>query len=114
GVAGEVALVLQCRKVGVHGGARREADGLADLSHAGRVATVADLGVDELEHLTLAGGQFGHRSTVTLSRVRGKHPFGISLDSNDCSCEPANRRSACRGARSSDESSQWGTGSGQG
>ena len=102
GVAGEVALVLQRREVRVHRGARREADGLADLAHARGVAAVADLGVDELEHLALAGGQIGHRSTVTRSCVRGKHPFGISprLDPNGRSCDAANRRSACPRGRS--------------
>ena len=37
--------------------ARREADGLADLPHARRVAAPAHLGVDELEDLALAGGE---------------------------------------------------------
>ena len=40
GVAGEVALVLQRGEVRVHGGARRQADGLADLADARRVAAV--------------------------------------------------------------------------
>ena len=78
---------------------RREADGLADLADARRVAPLADLGVDELEHLPLAGGErarparvgcgerrdglawaLSHGPTVTRSRVRGKHPFDIFLD----------------------------------
>ena len=95
GVAAEVALVLQRREVGVHGRGRRQADGLADLAHARRIALLARLGVDELEHLPLAGGQAGRSaasgglgaacaldmgSTVTRSRVRGKHPFAFSLD----------------------------------
>ena len=55
GVAAEVALVLQRGEVRVDRGGRREADRLADLPHARRVAALADLGVDELEHLALAG-----------------------------------------------------------
>ena len=74
GVAGEVALVLQGRQVRVDGGARRQADGLADLADARRVAAVADLGVDELEHLTLAGGQFGHVGDGTTIVRSGQTP----------------------------------------
>ena len=80
GVAPEVALVLQRTEVRVHRGARGEADGLADLADAGRVPAAADLDVDELEDLLLAGGErgcFGHASAkVTRSGVRGKHLFG--------------------------------------
>ncbi len=58
-VAAEVALVLQRREVGVHGGRRRQPDGLADLPDARRVALLPGLRVDELEHLALAGGEPG-------------------------------------------------------
>ena len=60
GVAAQEALVLEGREVGVDRGARGEADGLADLADARRVAAAADLGVDELEDLALAGGEIGH------------------------------------------------------
>ena len=85
---------------------RRQADRLADLPDARRVAALADLGVDELEHLPLAVGErlagavgagrgmralgsgFGPcglsrscaSANVTRSDVRGKHPFDVSLD----------------------------------
>ena len=80
GVAAEVALVLQGAEVRVDRGARREADGLADLAHAGRVAAAADLGVDELEDLRWRAVSGSRRfetclATVTRSRVRGKHLF---------------------------------------
>ena len=58
-VAAQVALVLQRGEVRVHRRRRRQADGLADLADARRVAPLADLGVDELEHLALAGGERG-------------------------------------------------------
>ena len=58
-VAAQVALVLQRGEVRVHRGRRRQADGLADLADARRVALLADLGVDELEDLALAGGEPG-------------------------------------------------------
>ena len=74
GVAGEVALVLQGREVRVDRGARREADGLADLPDARRVAAVADLGVDELEDLALAGGQIGHSGDGTTIMRSGQTP----------------------------------------
>jgi hypothetical protein len=84
GVAVDVALVLQGAEVGVDRGRRREADGLADLADARRVAAPADLGVDELENLTLAFGETrtfgGHVRKVTRSRVRSKHPFAFRLD----------------------------------
>ena len=56
-VAVEIALVLEGGEMGVHGGRRREPDGLADLPDARRVAALADLGVDELQDLPLAGGE---------------------------------------------------------
>ena len=76
----EVALVLQRGEVRVDGGARRQPDRLADLADARRVAAPADLGVDELEDLALAGGQIGHVGTVARSCVRGKHLFEDFLD----------------------------------
>ena len=67
----EVTLVLERGEMGVHRGAGRQADGLADLPHARRVAAAAHLGVDELEHLALPGGQVGHlRALPDRSRWR--------------------------------------------
>ena len=81
----------------MHGGARREADGLADLPDARRVAAVADLGVDELEDLTLAGGQIGHSSDGTTIVRSGQTPvrnfLPEPLDPNGRSCDAANVRS---------------------
>ena len=83
GVAREVALVLEGGEVGVHGGARGEPDGLADLADARRVPAVADLGVDELEDLALTGGQIGHAATVARSVRSGQTP--VREFSNICS-----------------------------
>ena len=57
GVPAEIALVLERGKVRMHRGTRRQADGLADLAHAGRIALAANLGIDELEDLLLARGE---------------------------------------------------------
>ena len=48
---------MQRGEVSVHRGTRREPDVVADLAHARRIALVADLGVNELEDLALAGGE---------------------------------------------------------
>ncbi len=69
GIAAQVALVLQGGEVRVHRGRRRQADGLADLAHARRVALLPGLGVDELEHLALAGGEPGGRVGGRLREV---------------------------------------------
>ena len=92
----EVALVLEGGEVGVDRGRRRQPDRVADLPDARRVAPLAHLGVDELEHLPLAGGERtplagrwaegmgaglgAMEGNVTRSHVRGKHPFVFSLD----------------------------------
>src|SRR4029453_7168664 len=68
-VADEVALVLQRAEVGVHGRAGRQAHGLADLPHARRGAAAAPLGVDELEHLALPGGQVGHVRALRVGSI---------------------------------------------
>ena len=67
--------------------ARRQADGLADLPHARRVAAAADLAVDELEDLTLSGGQIGHE---------GRRKHDRAFVANTCSIFPLtpNTRSA--------------------
>ena len=86
GVAAEVALVLQRREVRVHRGARREADGLADLAHARRVArgarTSTSMNSSTCRWRAVSGCCLRScRRTVTRSDVRGKHLFEISLDS---------------------------------
>ncbi len=90
GVAREVALVLQGRQVRVDRGAGREADGFADLPDARRVAAVADLGVDELEHLALTGGQIGRWRGRYHDRAFGANTCSQflpeTLDPNGCSC----------------------------
>src|SRR4029077_14499219 len=56
-VAPQVALVLQGGEVGVNRRGRGQADRLADLTHARRVALLPGLRVDELEHLALTRGE---------------------------------------------------------
>ncbi len=51
----EVAEPLERGQVGVHGGRRREADGLADLAYRRRIAAFAHVGLDDVEDLALAG-----------------------------------------------------------
>ena len=80
GVAPEVALVLEGGEVGVDRGARREPDGLADLTHARRVAALADLGVDELEDLALAFGE-----VVSCGARYHDQVFGANTCSPECS-----------------------------
>ena len=58
-VAAQVAEALQRVEVAVHRGRGREADGLADLADRRRVAALAHLQLDEVEHLALAGGDLG-------------------------------------------------------
>ena len=65
----------------VHRGRRGQPDRVADLAHARRVAPLADLGVDELEHLALAGGE---RASLCGSGVGGVAGWGRG-------CEPWER-----------------------
>ena len=58
-VAAQEAETLQRVQVAVHRRRRREADGLADLAHRRRVAALAHLELDEVEHLALAGRDLG-------------------------------------------------------
>src|SRR5439155_22869799 len=67
-VAPEIALVLERGEVRMDRGGRRQPDRFADLPDAGRVAALADLGIDELEHLPLAGGE---RAPCGAGRGRG-------------------------------------------
>jgi hypothetical protein len=74
GVAAQEALLLQGREVGVDGAARRQADGLADLSDTGRIAPFADLEVDELENLALTLRELGHGIDRSTNGCSGQTP----------------------------------------
>src|SRR5439155_16017097 len=103
GVAEQVAEPLQGAEMSVHGRRGREADGLPDLAHRGRVAAGAHLVVDEVEDRQLAIGEVpvGHDPTpervfvwtVAPSLTGGKHLFVLVLTSNGCSWLTANRSS---------------------
>ena len=70
GVAAQEAQALQRGEVAVHRGRRGEADRLADLAHARRVAALAHAGLDEVEDASLAGGElFGHVAQRTRVRA---------------------------------------------
>ena len=82
--------LLQRGQVGVDGGRRGEADRLADLAHRRREATVALVLLDDLEDLSLAGGegdvshgdlQGAYRCSAPYrtAPADGKHPFAGRL-----------------------------------
>ena len=102
-VAAEVAEALQRVEVAVHRRRRGQPDGLTDLADRGRVAAVAHLLLDEVEHLALAGGDLGALGPVgpagrdggAVNRLRESPSclpsYGCSHPrSNICSARTAN------------------------
>ena len=70
-------------EVAVHGRGGGEADGVADLAHRWRIATIADLLFDELQDVSLTGtDRMGHANSVRAFADQVKHLFHKQLFEN--------------------------------
>ena len=87
----------------MHRGRGGEAHGLADLAHAGRVAALAQAGLDVVEDAALTGGEllvhvaivhaFASRGQTSVRTGPGSGNSRSALTANDCSWHRTNSRS---------------------